>query len=161
MLVKTLRFVAGLALGLLLWWYGTPSYNAMLADASEPLLRMDEDLRNAFTAAADRFISVSGPDLRPVTIPGDQLTYNAILLFALFATLPLTRRVLAVFAASIAVLTITHVLAVVTSIQATYSRAAGMQDVWTWSEYMYRLAGMFGIAFACWWVALPVPGKKP
>jgi hypothetical protein len=57
----------------------------------------------------------------------------------------------------------THVLAVAVAVESTYSTripewsdqnySGALQDFWSAAEYAYRLAGMFAIAFACWWLA--------
>ncbi|HEU4522776.1 MAG TPA: hypothetical protein VFT12_12285 [Thermoanaerobaculia bacterium] len=143
-------------------------YNRVLAAAAEPLMRIDARLRHGEILAPDRRILARGGDRQPglpaVIIPADQLTYNLILLAGLFATnpAPLRGRGLQRFAIALAVLFVTHVLAVVVSLELTYATRTGSfgerhysaleQDWWTAVEYGYRLVGMFGIAFGCWWL---------
>jgi hypothetical protein len=159
MFAKALRFLLGFTAGTLLWWYGTPPYNGLLARAAEPLVRLDSRLEHAMLRGAGRIVMITGaPEAR---IPADQLTYNVILFLALFATIRggIRDRRFAIFMLSVLVLLLTHVLALVATIMATYVRILPDRfsplesDVWIAAEYAYRLAGMFGISFACWWVA--------
>ncbi len=163
MLGKALRFAIGLTIGFAIWKHATPAYDRLLAAGAQPLIRIDHRLQNAFVVADGAAIQATGPDLPPVRVPAAELTYNMILLFGLFATSPPRRRTFLGFAIGIAILVATHVLAVVVSTNATFIARGGPwsdaryssfeQDLWTAAEYSYRLAGMFAIVFACWWVA--------
>lgn len=156
MLVRALRFLAGGAAGLLLWIYATPAYDAALSAAASVLLRADSRLRPVTAVANGRVVNVRSA--RPAVIPADQLTYNVILLAALFAMRRPSWRAVAI---SAAVLVVTHVLALVVAIESTYATRMGEwsashyglleQHLWLDTEFFYRLAGMFAIAFACWW----------
>jgi hypothetical protein len=44
MLLRVSRFLAGLVLGVLLWWAATPAYNYALAPATQLLLHADRRL---------------------------------------------------------------------------------------------------------------------
>ena len=115
---------------------------------------------------SDRHIDVFGGTLPPAQIPFDQLTYNVVLLLGLFATVPgiWKDRNVGRLIAAIAFLSVTHVLATVINVMATYATRLGVwsnqhfngfeQDLWTAADYTYRLAGMFAIAFACWYFAV-------
>jgi hypothetical protein len=163
MLLKLLRFAAAFILSMMLWWYATPYYNAFLSRAAEPLVRMDSRLRTADLTALGRNVIVTGmPTMR---FPADQLTYNVVLFIALFATIPglFSKRALKMFAICMAILVVTHIIALAVSIESTSATQLAdwseshfsdfEQDFWTAAEYVYRLAGMFGISFALWWVA--------
>ncbi len=168
MLRSALKFIAGAAVGVFLWSWCGPLYNELLARAAEPIMRLDARLRNGEIAGAGPMINARGseaqPDLPRIIIPADQLTYNVILLLGLFATNPsaFRNRGILRLAAVLAVLFLTHVLAVVVTVESTYATKLGPwseahygaleQDFWAAAEYAYRLAGMFGVAFACWWV---------
>ncbi|HUP50462.1 MAG TPA: hypothetical protein VNA04_16935 [Thermoanaerobaculia bacterium] len=168
MLRSALRFAAGAAAGILLWLYVTPTYHVVLVAAAEPLMRADPRLRHAEVLPSHRRITARGgterPELPAVLIPADQLTYNVILFLGLFATNPAPFRDRGVrrLAIALAILFATHALAVVAAIEATYATGTGPwgdrnyapmeQDFWVALEYGYRLAGMFGIAFGCWWM---------
>jgi hypothetical protein len=158
---RALRFIAGAAAGFLVWWYGTLFYDGALAAAAEQLLRFDQRLCNAHLIADERKIEAIphlcvGPK---VTIPADQLTYNVILLTALFA---MRWRSIASFLASLFVVAMTHVLSVVLSLESTYAGRMGTWSeshyseleahIWVAAEFWWRLVGMFAIVFACWWL---------
>jgi hypothetical protein len=160
MLVRALRFVAGGVAGFLLWWLLTPLYDSALAAGAGVLLSADARLRPISAVANDRIVNVR--TYRPAVIPADQLTYNVVLFAALAAMRPPRRRALLV---SVAVLVLTHLLALVVAIESTYATRMGdwsaahyslfEQHLWLDAEFFYRLAGMFAIAFACWWAGLP------
>ena len=163
MLLKLLRFVAAFVIGTALWWYVTPSYNSLLAEAAEKVLQADSRLRGVDLTASGRNVMVTR--IPTAIVPADQLTYNVVLFLALFVTIPrfYHTRGVKIFIVCIAILIVTHVLALATSVESTVAtqlkdwsemRYTDLEkDVWTAAEYMYRLAGMFGIAFALWWVA--------
>ena len=168
MLRSTLKFLAGAALGIFFWTWGGSLYNDALALLAEPLMRIDARLRNGEMNGAGSSIiargSESQPDLPRVIIPADQLTYNLILLLGLLATnpRPFRERGLKLLGLALLLLFVSHVLAVVVSVESTYATKLGpwseshygplAQDFWSATEYAYRLAGMFGIAFGCWWM---------
>ena len=179
MLCSALRFALGAAAALLLWLYLTPTYNALLAGVTGPVVRMDPRLRHAELLVSDRRIIARGdagqPDLPGILIPADQLTYNVILFLGLFVTnvAPLRDRGFLRLAIALLVLFVTHALALAVAIEATYATGTGAwgermyrpleQDWWSAVEYGYRLAGMFGIAFGLWWatrVNVPSAGRK-
>jgi hypothetical protein len=98
-----------------------------------------------------------------ITIPGDELTYNVILLFALFAMnpSPLGARNLRRFAISLLILLALHPIGLLISVESTYAARVGKwsdeqysdfaTNMWVILETFWRLVGMFGAAFACWW----------
>ena len=170
MLRSALKFGAGAAIAIVVWTWTIPTYNQILAVVAEPVMRIDPRLRHGEIQGADRKVNARGsetqPDLPRVIIPADQLTYNVILLIGLFATNPRPFRDRGVLRLALALLVLfaTHVLALVISIESTYATRLGPwsnahygpleQDVWTAIEFAYRLAGMFAIAFACWWLTV-------
>ena len=82
---RVLRFVVALIVAAVLWYNLTPLYDAFIAAAATPLVKIDPRLRGAHLAAADRIIKVTG-SVPASNIPADQLTYYVILLVALFAS---------------------------------------------------------------------------
>ena len=165
MLLRGLRFVAGAAAGFLIWWYGTPYYDAVLAVPAQAIVRVDGRLCGAELRAADRAITVR-PRLcpaPPATIPADQLTYNVILLAGLFA---MRWRNLSAFLASLAIVAATQVLSLAVSIESTYAARQDAwsvthysnfaRDVWVSAEFWWRLVGMFAVVFVCWWMATAI-----
>lgn len=165
---SALRFVAGAIAAGVLWTHSIPAYHSILCAAATPLLQLDGRLSGAVAERVSRGIQVRKPqdlDFSTMRIPADELTYNLILFFGLLAVRRGGwRRTLPALLAVVA----THVVAVVLSIEAAYAtKVAGWseshyggreQDFWTAAEYAYRLAGMFAIAFAAWWLSLE-PGE--
>jgi len=165
---RVLRFIAALIVAAVAWYHLTPLYDRFLAAAASPLIRVDRRFRDARVFAAERIISVRAKekrsDLPPADIPADQLTYNVILLMALFASnrKPLGDRNVVGFLTSTAIVVVLHIVAVLLSVESTYAvrmnewSAAHYGTVartfWLYAEIFYRLVGMFGVVFVCWWV---------
>jgi hypothetical protein len=176
MLRNALRFAAGAALTTFLWIAAIPSYNSVLATAAEPLLWLDARVSGADVEEMGERIHARGGDRRPelprVIIQADQLTYNVILFAGLYATNRnlFRHRAWRRLLIALAVLFATHILAVAVSLESTYATKLGdwseknysdrWQDFWTAAEFAYRLAGMFGIAFACWWLTVPAEVRR-
>jgi hypothetical protein len=141
MLLRALRFVIGAVVAFAIWWYATPAYNALLCD----ILRQF----GMRAVAVDRAVRATRPDAREVQVPADQLTYNFVLFVALAAAVP-TRAVWRLIIALIVVLAI-HPLAIAVTIERTFSPQS---QFWLSLDFLYRLGGMFAIAFAAWYAAL-------
>jgi len=168
-LLRALRLIAGGAAGFLIWWYGTLYYDGALSAAAEQLLGFDQRLCSAHLVADRRSIEVT-PHLcvaPKATIPADQLTYNFILLAALFA---MRFRSVQSFLASTFLVAVTHVLSLVVSVEATYAGNMGTwserhysaleANVWVAAEFWWRLVGMFAIVFVCWWMTQDRGGSR-
>jgi hypothetical protein len=164
MLLRVARFVAGLALGVLIWWAAVPLYNRVLAPATELLLHADRRLAAAALVPQERGIFVtSATPLPTATIPADQLTYNIILLLALFASneRAWSRANLRALAIALAILFVSHCVSLVISIESTYAVRQGAwseqhysstaASFWLTAELVFRIVGMFGVVFAAWW----------
>ena len=165
---RVLRFIAALIAAAIVWYNLTPFYGRFLAAAAAPLIRIDRRFRDVRVFGAERIISVRAKetqsDLPPADIPADQLTYNVILLTALFASnrKPIGDRNVAGFLTSTAIVAVLHIVAVLLSVESTYAvrmnewSAAHYGTVartfWLYAEIFYRLVGMFGVVFVCWWV---------
>jgi hypothetical protein len=164
MLRRGLSFVAGAALGVVLWWFCTPQYHRLFALASTPLVRIDPRLSAAVLLPQERAIFVtSSTPLPTATIPADQLTYNIILLLGLFAAnpRPFSLRNLRALAIAAAITFAFQCLGLLISIESTYalrqgtwssqhySAAAG--HTWLTAELIFRTVGMFGVVFGSWW----------
>lgn len=149
-----------------MWWYGTLFYNGALSFAAERLLQVDHRLCGPHLVADDRKVDVAPRDcvVPTATIPADQLTYNMILLAALFA---MRFRSALSFFASVVALVITHVFSLALSVESTYARLLKTfspleTDIWTGAEFWWRLAGMFAFVFVCWWLTLEsTPRNSP
>src|SRR5205085_5708262 len=134
----------------------------LIAGAAAPLLKIDPRFRPARLAPFDRIIRVTG-GVPAAEIPADQLTYNVILLVALFASnrRPLRDRNVVAFMVSNLIVVALHVIAVLLSVESTYAVRMGAWSeahygaaghyFWLYAEIFYRLVGMFGAVFVCWW----------
>jgi hypothetical protein len=140
--VRALSFAAGAAIALIVWWYATPAYDGLLCRA----------LHYAGVSAqpVDRFVEVTRLNASRARVAADQLTYNVILFGGLLAAIPPKRieRGLLAFLA----LVVTHIAALYVSIQATW---ATEMSFWKSVEFIYRIGGMFAIAFVCWYATTP------
>ncbi|MBV9496734.1 MAG: hypothetical protein JOZ54_20990, partial [Acidobacteria bacterium] len=90
--MRVVGFLLGMIAGCFLWVTAAAPYNAFLAATSEPLLKIDGRFRGVAELVADgRSVRVAPHDttvLPPATMPADELTYNIIILLALFAANP-------------------------------------------------------------------------
>ncbi len=164
MLLRALRFLAGLAVGVWIWWAATPAYNHLLAPATQLLLHADRRLAAAELLPQERKIFVtSSTPLPTATMPADQLTYNIILLLALFASNDRAWRManLRAVALALVILFASHCIGLVISIESTYAVRQGVwseqhygdaaANFWLTTELVFRIVGMFGVVFASWW----------
>jgi hypothetical protein len=164
MLLRVLRFVAGLAAGVWIWWAAAPAYNRALAPATQLLLHADRRLADAVLVPQERKIFItSATPLPTATMPADQLTYNIILLLALFASNERAWRFANIRGLLIAlvILFLSHCVGLVISIESTYAVRQGAwseqhygdaaANFWLTAELVFRIVGMFGVVFASWW----------
>jgi len=164
MLPRALRFLAGLALGVWIWWAAAPAYNHALAPATQWLVHADRRLSGAVLVPQERRIFItSATPLPTATMPADQLTYNIILLLALFASNERAWRLanLRAMAIALLILFVSHCLCLLISIESTYAVRQGAwseqhygdaaANIWLTSELVFRIVGMFGVVFAAWW----------
>jgi hypothetical protein len=164
---RVVRAVVALALAAAGWsWLAAP-YNTLLAHATQPLVRFDPRLSGADVTARSEAIAVDSPRgaFPEVVVPASQLTYNVILLVALFASniKPLRDRNVIGFFVSLAIVMLLHPLGTLISIESTYATRLGAwseahygnfaANFWLLAEMFWRLVGMFGVVFAAWWVA--------
>src|SRR5438445_8596263 len=164
MLLRALRFLAGLALGVWIWWVAMPAYNHVLAPATQLLLHADRRLADAVLVPQERKIFVtSATPLPTATMPADQLTYNIILLLALFAMNDKPWRLANVrgLAIALVILFVSHCIGLIISTESTYAMRQGVwseqhygdaaANFWLTAELVFRIVGMFGVVFASWW----------
>jgi hypothetical protein len=164
MLLRAVRFVAGLALGVAIWWMAAAAYNQILAPATQLLLHADPRFTAAVLVPQERKVFVtSASPLPTATMPADQLTYNVILLLALFASNETPWRIenLRALAISLPILFVSHCMALLISIESTYAVRQGVwseqhygdaaANFWLTSERVFRIVGMFGVVFVAWW----------
>lgn len=171
---RVLRFLLGLILGALLWAWLTPAYNRFLARCTAPLVRLDSRFADAELVSGDNQIEIRSPrgGFPTASIPADQLTYNVILLLALFLSNPKPYRDRNVvgFFLSLFALVISHPFGALISIESTYALRLGKwsethysdfaANFWLIAEMFYRLIGMFAFVFVCWWLALMRRGGR-
>lgn len=144
--MRALRFIAGAAAGVAIWWYATPFYNDLLCR----LLR----IFGVFVAADGRSVEAMRAGFTNAHVPADQLTYNIILFVGLVAARP--PRILATIVTTIALLAI-HPIALAIDIEAVFTK----DQPWVALDFLYRIGGMFAIAFALWYAATPAPELRP
>jgi len=159
---------AGFLAGLALWALLSPLYNRGIAAAAEKTMHVFE--RPAITElrpAEDNYVTVDRRDFDPRSkrpaIALHDLTFNVILLFALFAASKRTfsDRNIGGFLAALAILSLTHILGTIIEVMSIYVGKLGMwstvhygpvaRNVWGVLNHFYRLVLMYAIAFALWW----------
>jgi hypothetical protein len=165
----TLKAAAGFAAGLLLWVYLSPVYDRMIASAASAVIRtFERPPVTQLRMAKDNYVTVDRTDFDPRSkrpaIPVRDLTFNVILLTALFAASKrvFSDRNIAGFIAAAAILAVTHVLGTVAEVMSIYAAKLGMwstvhyggfeRTFWGVANHFYRLVLMYAIAFALWWV---------
>ena len=162
------KAVAGLLLGILLWWGAAGPYNEILAASAQPLVRAFERSPATRLEAIEGSIVVNRSDFppgspRPVLIAG-HLTANIVLLTALFATnrRPLSMPNISAFILAALIIALIHVLAVVVNVHSIYAWEFGRwseenygrisRALWEGATHFYTLAGSFGSAFLLWYL---------
>ena len=162
-----LRFVIGFIAGVLLWSATAPAYTKLLAWGSAPLIRIDSRFREADVEARGTTMRVSSavPRFPSLDFKAEQITYNVILLIALFAAnpAPWRRRNVGRFFGALAITCVTHFLAVIIWIEASYSvifddwsiehYESFAANAWTSAQLLYQVVGMFGVVFILWWMS--------
>lgn len=166
MLLRLVRFVLGLALGLALWVATASPYNGLVASGTETLLGLDSRFADAEVSAGKSRMTVLSPGgaFPTAILPVAQLTYNVILLVGLFASndRPWRRRNVLALLVSLLLIAGLHPVGAFATAESTYANqldawseahygnlAAG---AWRIAEMFYRLVGMFGAVFVCWWL---------
>jgi hypothetical protein len=161
-----LKGAIGFALGLTLWIVARGPYDDLMAGVAGPILRRIEP-SVTWVRTVDGRIDVDRTDLPSKTIHVEArlFTFNLIFLFTLFATNagPVSRRNLARFAISWAILALTQALGVVAGAESVFSHTFGQ---WSDAHYSglaadaslaiaqgYTLVGGYAIVFALWWIA--------
>lgn len=167
MLPRLIKFFVALIVATLVWLPVSPWYNQLLARTSQPLLRIDPRFRDARLTAHGEQVAVTsaGAKFPPANVPASQLTYNIVLLVALFASnpRPLRDRNVVPFVLSLFIVVASHPFSAVMSIESTYAVQFGAwsqqhysditANIWLTAEMFCRLIGMFALVFACWWWA--------
>ena len=162
---------AGFIAGLVLWWALSAPYARLLASVSETLMRLAE--RPPVTRlAADRTELVIDRDDFPRASPRPELllmdlTANVIVLTTLFAVArrPWSDRNIAGLLLAGLSLVVIHIAAVIVNVQSIYALRLGAwsernygpvaRNLWGAGAHFYSVAGVFGAAFALWWLFRP------
>jgi hypothetical protein len=166
---------AGLVLGIVFWAALSPSYRSLVLPPAELILRASE--RPAVTRLLPDTkdgVIVERADFPPQSprpgIPLPDLTFNVIILFALFAASKSTfsNRNVAGFLLSLVALWPVHVAAFVFQIKTVYALQLGAWsaanygtfsvNLWSGLNHFYRIAGIYAVAFALWWIFRPDGG---
>ena len=166
MLSRAARFIAGFVVATLAWLWLSPLLARGMAAATEPLLHLDSRYKDAQLSASESMISVDAPHgtFPQTKYPADQLTINLILLVALFASnqRPWRDRNILAFAVSLLIVLALQPLALLVTIETYYADFTKWGEpfygnfaanTWLVLQMFWRLVGMFGVVFACWWVA--------
>jgi hypothetical protein len=168
MLLKLLKFSAGMALGFALWAGMQPAYLELLAREAA-IIRIDRRYADIemITRGRALFVRSATGVFPPITLPADELTYNVILVFALFAINDgtFTTRNMKRFALALLIVLVLHPVGLLISTEATYATRVPpwsekhygdiAANVWSALETFWRLVGMFGVVFAVWWALSP------
>ena len=172
-----LRALAGFAAGLVVYVALTPVYDRLIASMAEKTLNAFESPNvTRLRRAEDGNVTVDRRDFDPKSrrpgIPLRDLTFNFVLLTALFAAgkRPFSDRNIGGFVLAAVLLAVTHVLGAVTEVTSIYAAKLGMwstvnytdleRNLWGVANHFYRLVFMYAIAFALWWV-FRGPGAAP
>jgi hypothetical protein len=132
------------------------------------------------TAIENGYVSLDRSDFDPRSkhpaVSVDDLTFNVILLTALFAAgraRPFSDRNVIGFLLASALLVLTHITALVSEVMSIYTSKLGMwsevrygtaaRNFWTVASHSYRVVLMYAIAFGLWWIfrdSRPVEMKR-
>jgi hypothetical protein len=166
MLSRAARFIAGFVVATLVWLWISPLLARGMAATTQPLLHLDSRFRDAQLSSSESMVSVDAPHgtFPQTKYPADQLTFNLILLVALFASnkRPCRDRDILAFFVSLAIVLALQPLALLVTIETYYADFTKWGEsqygnvaanVWLVLQMFWRLVGMFGVVFACWWVA--------
>jgi hypothetical protein len=176
--------MAGFVAGLLLWVFLSPLYDRMISSGAAATMRVFERPPVTYLRmAADNFVTVNRSDFDPRSkrpaIPVRDLTFNVLLLTALFAASKRTfsDRNIGGFVVAAVILALTHVLGTIAEVMSIYVAKLGPWSIahysdfertfWGVTNHFYRLVLMYAIAFALWWIfrdkneAVPAKTRPP
>ena len=162
---------AGFLAGFVLWWALSQPYARFLASVSESLMRLAERPPVTRLAADGTELVIDRDDFpraspRPALLLTD-LTANIIVLTTLFAVArrPWSdRNIVGLLLAGLS-LTAIHVAAVIVNVESIYALRLGAwsernygpvsRNLWGAGAHFYSVVGVFGAAFALWWLFRP------
>ena len=176
-----LKAFAGFVAGVAVWVLLSPLYDRVIGAGAQAVMRAFEQPKvTRLRLAADNFTTVDRADIDPRSkrpaISIRDLTFNIVLLIALFAASPrpFSDRNIGGFLVAAVILGLTHVFGVIAEVMSIYVAKLGPWSTVNYSEFdrnlwgvlnhFYRLVLMYAIAFALWWVfrdsAQTAPAKK-
>lgn len=164
-----LKALGGFLAGLAIWTLLSPVYTRAVAGGAEWLLRsFEKPPVTRLVPVENNYVSVERSDFAPGSkrpaLPVSDLTFNLLLLTALFAASPkvFTDRNVGGFVAACVVLFFTHVFALVAYVMSVYTNQLGLwsrvnygeisRNFWGVMNHSYRLVLMYAIAFGLWWI---------
>ncbi len=164
---------AGFLLGLAFWWALSAPYARLLASLTEPLIRIAERPPVTRLIADGTELTIDRDDFprsspRPSLLLTD-LTSNIILLTTLFsvARRPLRDGNIGRLLLASLGLVVVHIAAVVMNVESIYALRLGpwsernygpiARNFWGAGAHFYSIVGVFGSAFALWWLFRPAP----
>jgi len=163
------KALAGFVIGLAVWLLLSPLYDRVIARSAEATLRtFEKPPVTRLRPGEDHYVTVDrsdfGPGSQRPAIPLRDLTFNFVLLTALFATgkRPFSDRNIAGFLIACVILGLTHIGAAITEVMSIYVAKLGLwsnvhygsfaRNFWGVANHFYRLVLMYAIAFALWWI---------
>jgi hypothetical protein len=164
---------AGFLAGFIVWWALSSPYARLLASVSETLMRLAERPPVTRLAADGTELVIDRDDFpraspRPGLLLMD-LTANIIVLTTLFAVTrhPVSdRNMIGLLLGSLS-LVVVHVIAVIVNVESIYALRLGAwsernygpvaRNLWGAGAHFYSVVGVFGTAFALWWLFRPSP----
>ncbi len=170
---------AGFLIALAVWFGLSAPYTRLLASLSEAVVRLAE--RPAVTSITpqgtlmviERTDFPASPSSVQLAVESTDLTFNFILLMTLFAASgrALSDRNVFGFVGAAVALVFVHVAAVVAFVKADYALNFGpwsalhygfvARSFWGAAPYFYSVVGVYGFAFALWWLFRPSPDSIP
>jgi len=155
--------------GLAIWVMLSPLYDGVIARAAEIAIRaFEKPAVTHLRPSEDQYVTVDRTDFDPRSkrpaIPLHDLTFNIVLLTALFALSkrPFSDRNIVGFLIAALILAVTHVFGAVAEVMSIYVAKLGLwstvhygsfaRNFWGVANHFYRLVLMYAIAFALWWI---------
>ena len=168
-----LRGLAGFLIGLAVWGGLSVPYTRLLASLSEAVIRFGERPPVTYMTPqgtlmmVDRSDFPTSPSSVRLGVESTDITFNFILLLTLFAasSRPLSDRNVFGFVGAAVSLVVVHVAAIVAFVKADYAMNLGpwsalhygvvARHFWGAAPYFYSVVGVYGLAFALWWLFRP------
>ena len=166
---------AGFLIALAVWLGLSVPYTRLLASVSEVVIRLAERPAVTLISPQGTLMVIDRTDIRrspssgQLAVESTDITFNFILLTTLFAASgrALSDRNVFGFVGAAVALFFVHVAAVVSFVKAYYALSFGpwstlhyglvARKFWGAAPYFYSVVGVYGFAFALWWIFRPSP----